>query len=172
MAAPSSIARRTDIIEAVELIRAEIAGVALQNLESDKRKRWLIERGIEIISEASRHLTDELKARHPQIPWWKVAGIGREKLARERPAEQKGSETCLHGKVKRAAPLGDGAAVAGYSAAARVGVCAAASTAEASLATRVPSKKRGFCVPHSLTALEKVKARKSSAVMWPSSTSS
>jgi uncharacterized protein with HEPN domain len=31
---------------------------------------------IEIISEASRHLSDELKARHPEIPWPKVAGIG------------------------------------------------------------------------------------------------
>jgi uncharacterized protein with HEPN domain len=36
----------------------------------------LIERGVLIISEASRHLGDELKARHPQIPWSKVAGIG------------------------------------------------------------------------------------------------
>ena len=40
------------------------------------------------------------------------------------------------------------------------------------LATTVPAKKLGFCVPHNLTALAKVKARKSSAVMWPSSTSS
>jgi len=28
-------------------------------------KRWLVERGVEIISEASRHLTADLKARHP-----------------------------------------------------------------------------------------------------------
>jgi uncharacterized protein with HEPN domain len=66
MASPSSIARLTDIIEAVELIRSEIAGVTLQNLETDKRKRWLVERGIEIISEASRHVSDELKVRHPE----------------------------------------------------------------------------------------------------------
>jgi uncharacterized protein with HEPN domain len=39
-------------------------------------KAWLVERGIEIISEASRHLSEELKARHPGIPWPKVAGIG------------------------------------------------------------------------------------------------
>ena len=76
MATSSPIARLTDIIEAAELIRSEMAGVMLQDLESDKRKRWLVERGIEIISEASRHLSDELKARHPKIPWSKVAGIG------------------------------------------------------------------------------------------------
>ena len=35
-----------------------------------------VERGVEIISEASRHLSDELKARHPNIPWGKMAGIG------------------------------------------------------------------------------------------------
>jgi uncharacterized protein with HEPN domain len=29
-----------------------------------------------IISEASRHLTDDLKARNREIPWQKVAGIG------------------------------------------------------------------------------------------------
>jgi uncharacterized protein with HEPN domain len=76
MPAPSAIARLTDIVEAVELIRGELAGMTLQSLESDKRKRWLVERGIEIISEASRHLPEELKARHPEIPWSKVAGIG------------------------------------------------------------------------------------------------
>ncbi len=37
---------------------------------------WLIQRGIEIISEASRHLPNDMKARHPNIPWAKVAGIG------------------------------------------------------------------------------------------------
>jgi uncharacterized protein with HEPN domain len=73
---PSSIARLANIIEAVELIRSELAGVTLQTLEPDKRRRWLVERGIEIISEASRHLSDELKARHPEIPWSKVARIG------------------------------------------------------------------------------------------------
>jgi uncharacterized protein with HEPN domain len=51
-------------------------GVTLDAFEPDRRKRWLVERGVEIISEASRHLTEELKARHPEIPWPKVAGIG------------------------------------------------------------------------------------------------
>ncbi|MGZ5874703.1 MAG: HepT-like ribonuclease domain-containing protein [Bradyrhizobium sp.] len=36
----------------------------------------IVERGVEIISEASRHLPDDLKARNHEIPWQKVAGIG------------------------------------------------------------------------------------------------
>jgi len=76
MAARSLIPRLTDIIEAIDLIRSEMAGVTLDAFEPDRRKRWLVERGIEIISEASRHLTADLKARHPEIPWSKVAGIG------------------------------------------------------------------------------------------------
>jgi uncharacterized protein with HEPN domain len=72
----SPIPRLTDIVEAIALIRGDMAGVTLEAFEPDIRKRWLIERGIEIISEASRRLPDDLKARHPDIPWQKVAGIG------------------------------------------------------------------------------------------------
>ena len=50
--------------------------MTLDVFEGDWQKRWLVERGVEIISEASRHLTDEVKVRHPEIPWSKVAGIG------------------------------------------------------------------------------------------------
>ncbi len=76
MARQSLTLRLSDIVEAIELINDEMAGVALHAFEPDKRKRWLVERGIEIISEASRHLGDDLKARRPEIPWPKVAGIG------------------------------------------------------------------------------------------------
>jgi uncharacterized protein with HEPN domain len=76
MAASSLAPRLTDILEAIERIRAEMAGVSIEAFEADWRKRWLVERGVEIISEASRRLTDELKLRHPGIPWAKVAGIG------------------------------------------------------------------------------------------------
>src|ERR1022692_1868183 len=68
--------RLTDIIEAIERIHRVLDGVPLEAFEQDWEKRWLVERGIEIISEASRHLTDDIKMRQPQIPWSKVAGIG------------------------------------------------------------------------------------------------
>ena len=76
MAARSLIPRLTDIIEAIERIHVVLVDVPLDAFETDWQRQWLVERGIEIISEASRHLTDELKVRHPEIPWQKVAGIG------------------------------------------------------------------------------------------------
>jgi uncharacterized protein with HEPN domain len=72
----SYLPRLTDIIEAIEHIDSELLGITLETFESDWRKCWLVERGVEIISEASRHLPDEFKNRHPEIPWRKVAGIG------------------------------------------------------------------------------------------------
>ena len=61
MAQSSPVPRLTDIIEAVELIRSEMADVTLAAFEPDRRKRWLVERGIEIMSEASGHLSGDLK---------------------------------------------------------------------------------------------------------------
>jgi uncharacterized protein with HEPN domain len=76
VAARSPIPRLTDIIEAIERIHAVLGDMPLDVFETDWQRQWLVERGVEIISEASRHLTNELKARHPEIPWQKVAGIG------------------------------------------------------------------------------------------------
>ncbi len=72
----SSLPRLGDVIQAIELIRKEMVDVTLAAFEADTRKRWLVERGLEVISEASRHLSAALKARHTNIPWKKVAGIG------------------------------------------------------------------------------------------------
>ena len=35
-----------------------------------------VERGLEIISEASRHLSDDYKAQAPDVPWRQIAAIG------------------------------------------------------------------------------------------------
>ena len=64
MAAPSPVAH------------LKMTGVTLDAFEPDRRKRWLVERGVEIISAASRCLPDALKGRHASIPWPKMAGIG------------------------------------------------------------------------------------------------
>ena len=76
MAGRSATPWLRDITDAIARIRIEIAGMTLDAFEVDWRKCWLLERGIEIISEASRRLPADMKARHPEIPWRKVAGIG------------------------------------------------------------------------------------------------
>lgn len=70
------IPRLDDIVEAIERVREVVGNMSFEVFEADWQSRWLVERGVEIMSEASRHLTVELKARHPDIPWRKVAGIG------------------------------------------------------------------------------------------------
>ncbi len=65
-----------DILEAIERIRGVTLDMTLEAFEQDWRKKWIVERGVEIISEASRRLPEDLKSQHPEIPWAKVAGIG------------------------------------------------------------------------------------------------
>ncbi len=76
MAVRPLIPRLTDIVEASERVRAVLGDVSIDVFENDWQRQWLVQRGIEIISEACRHLTDDIKDRHPEIPWRKVAGIG------------------------------------------------------------------------------------------------
>jgi uncharacterized protein with HEPN domain len=72
----SYLPRLDDIIVAIEHIQSELKDVPLPAFEADGRKRYVVERGVEIISEASRYLPDDLKARHQEIPWPRVASIG------------------------------------------------------------------------------------------------
>jgi uncharacterized protein with HEPN domain len=76
MSARSIPSALMDMVEAIGRIRSVLGDMSLDEFESDWQRQWLIERGIEIISEASRRLPEELKERHPEIPWRKVSGIG------------------------------------------------------------------------------------------------
>ena len=40
-----------DIVEAVDRIRASVIGLSLEDFEKSWEKRWLVERGVEVISE-------------------------------------------------------------------------------------------------------------------------
>jgi predicted nucleotidyltransferase len=73
--------RLADIIEAIERIRRVLDGATLEAFEQDWEKRWLVERGIEIISKASRHLTDDIKERRPKRERRRVGGAPQKALA-------------------------------------------------------------------------------------------
>ena len=68
--------RLEHILENIEAISAAVAGKSEADYRADWMMRSAIERGIEIISEASRHLLPEIKASAPEIDWRKIAGIG------------------------------------------------------------------------------------------------
>jgi len=65
-----------DILEAIERIEEVTRGKSLGEFEASWQLRWLVQRAIEIISEASRAIPDELANTRPEIPWRKVRGIG------------------------------------------------------------------------------------------------
>jgi uncharacterized protein with HEPN domain len=67
----SLVLRLSDIVEAIARIRSVVGTLSLQEFETDWQRQWLVERGVQIISEASRYLAADLKARHPEIPWSK-----------------------------------------------------------------------------------------------------
>ncbi len=52
------------------------AGMNYDTFRDDLRTTYAVTRCLEIISEASRRLPDELKARHPSIAWKNMAGAG------------------------------------------------------------------------------------------------
>ena len=55
MMARSLVPRLTDIVEAIERIHDVLENISLQAFEADWQRQWLVH-GVEIISEASRHL--------------------------------------------------------------------------------------------------------------------
>lgn len=64
------------IIVAIAHIEADIAGLDLARFQADRRARQLVERNLEILSEATRRLPEDFKAREPDIPWRDIATMG------------------------------------------------------------------------------------------------
>jgi uncharacterized protein with HEPN domain len=65
-----------DIIENIDSAKSFAGGKTLATFEKDRLTHYAVLRALEIISEASRHLADEIKARHPGIKWRAMADAG------------------------------------------------------------------------------------------------
>ncbi len=74
--ARSSVLRLTDMREAIEGITHLTADASYEVFVRNWGMQRAIERGLEIISEASRHIPDDQKALAPEIPWRQIAAIG------------------------------------------------------------------------------------------------
>ncbi|MDO5845873.1 MAG: DUF86 domain-containing protein [Methanocorpusculum sp.] len=51
------------------------ADLTFEMLDSDKRSQHIVQKSIEIIGEAGKQISDELKTSCPDIPWRQVAGM-------------------------------------------------------------------------------------------------
>ncbi len=65
-----------DILHHIDLATHFVAGFDYATFRDDLRALFAVTRCLEIISEASRRLPEELKTRHPSIPWRRMAGAG------------------------------------------------------------------------------------------------
>jgi uncharacterized protein with HEPN domain len=72
----SPLLRVHDMLQSIRGIEKAIAGKTFRDYERSWVLRSALERGIEVISEASRHLGSELKALHKDVRWDDIAGIG------------------------------------------------------------------------------------------------
>jgi uncharacterized protein with HEPN domain len=75
---PSSAEERSlrDILFHIDLAAEFVAGFNRDTFKSDLRTLYAVTRCLEIVSEASRRLPNDLKARHPAIAWKQMAGAG------------------------------------------------------------------------------------------------
>ncbi len=65
-----------DILHHIEMAERFVAGFDEPAFLADDRTVYAVIRCLEVISEASRRLPAELKARYPSIPWKDIAGAG------------------------------------------------------------------------------------------------
>src|ERR1043165_926824 len=68
--------RLADIIDNVDAIHGFIGKLDLQSFRADRKTVYAVVRALEIISEASRRLPDDLLQRHPEIDWAAIAAAG------------------------------------------------------------------------------------------------
>ena len=64
------------MLEAIEWINQDCAKMNFEQFAVNRQVRQLVERNLEIISEASRHISEVEKGKYPLIPWREIAGIG------------------------------------------------------------------------------------------------
>ena len=60
----------------ISLVNEFTKGLDITTFGADLRTLYAVTRCLEIISEASRKLPPETKARHPEVPWTQIAGAG------------------------------------------------------------------------------------------------
>jgi len=70
------------ILEAITNIEKFVEGLTKEGFFENVEKQYAVLRGLEIIGEATKNLSKDLKAKYREIPWRDIAGM-RDKLIHE-----------------------------------------------------------------------------------------
>jgi uncharacterized protein with HEPN domain len=65
----------SDILEAIRRIQAYTAEMMFETFLRDTKTQDAVVRNLEIIGEATKRLSDEVRTRYPAIPWRSMAGV-------------------------------------------------------------------------------------------------
>jgi uncharacterized protein with HEPN domain len=65
-----------EMLDHIDYVLEKAQNKSVAEFHADRDTRQSVERSLEIISEASRHLSAELKLRKPEIPWRQIADFG------------------------------------------------------------------------------------------------
>jgi len=63
-----------DMREAAHDVIEFIKGATFDRFSKNKLLRYAVERRIEVIGEAARHISEPFKMKHPEIPWRRIIG--------------------------------------------------------------------------------------------------
>jgi len=65
-----------DILETITRVEEITRDKSREDFEGSWQLQWMVQRAVEIISEASRSIPDAVADTRPEIPWRKVRDIG------------------------------------------------------------------------------------------------
>ena len=64
-----------DILESARRIEDYIGDLSFEEFEKDKKTIDAVVRNFEILGEASNNVPEDLKAKHPDVPWKQMIGM-------------------------------------------------------------------------------------------------
>ena len=64
-----------DMLDSIEKIDSYRAGVTADDFATDSLLQDAVFRRLEVIGEAAKHVSEAVRARHPNVPWQEIAGL-------------------------------------------------------------------------------------------------
>jgi uncharacterized protein with HEPN domain len=69
------LGRLFDMLDAAEAVREFIAGMDEEAFRNDRKTQSAVIRELMVMGEAAKHLSDDLRLTHPEIPWRRITGM-------------------------------------------------------------------------------------------------